>query len=376
MKLPKFIEDAIQNNNTSLGEHPAFPPEEEQTFVGWLLTKQYSKVMEELGTLDNKETSLSNQLDTLVTECQKLEEAHKESLEQLCSKICSEIFDIPEDTIQIDGSIVNECDMSKYRMVPEENIDFQFNDIEDMTNLTNEIYKRRMINSLIAGASVYYANRMDLYIKELYSINPRLSQLYNDINLLNMAVLYNQKDSIKNMEKTNTGKVDVNIGDENEKIVIEAEGIIFPILLEYTIKGILEVAALHGLPETMEKAEYIMSKADFRLAENWDMRLGVPLWNIILSILDENNIDITDVGANFLIMQIATLETESFNMYLQNTFKKTKAGIGLTLGMCKEIMYNKEKDDFDNFIQQQNTKFTINDNNEYTAEELLSEIEI
>ena len=143
MKLPKFIEDAIQNNNTSLGDHPAFPPEEEQTFVGWLLTKQYTKVMEELGTLDNKETSLSNQLDTLVTECQKLEEAHKESLEQLCSKICSEIFDIPEDTIQINGSIVNECDMSKYRMVPEENIDFQFNDIEDMTNLTNEIYKRR-----------------------------------------------------------------------------------------------------------------------------------------------------------------------------------------------------------------------------------------
>ena len=376
MKLPKFIEDAIQNNNTSLGEHPAFPPEEEQTFVGWLLSKQYTKVMEELGTLDNKETSLSNQLDTLVTECQKIEEAHKEALEQLCSKICSEIFDIPEDTIQINGSIVNECDMSKYRMVPEENIDFQFNDIEDMTNLTNEIYKRRMINSLIAGASVYYANRMDLYIKELYSINPRLSQLYNDINLLNMAVLYNQKDSIKNMEKTNTGKVDVNIGDENEKIVIEAEGIIFPILLEYTIKGILEVAALHGLPDTIEKAEYIMSKADFRLAENWDMRLGVPLWNIILSILDENNIDITDIGANFLIMQIATLETESFNMYLQNTFKKTKAGIGLTLGMCKEIMYNKEKDDFDNFIQQQNTKFTINDNNEYTAEELLSEIEL
>ena len=39
-------------------------------------------------------------------------------------------------------------------------------------------------------------------------------------------------------------------------------------------------------------------------------------------------------------------------------------------------MYNKEKDDFDNFIQQQNTKFTINDNNEYTAEELLSEIEL
>ena len=376
MKLPKFIEDAIQNNNTSLGEHPAFPPEEEQTFVGWLLSKQYTKIMEELGTLDNKETSLSNQLDTLVTECQKIEEAHKEALEQLCSKICSEIFDIPEDTIQINGSIVNECDMSKYRMVPEENIDFQFDDIEDMTNLTNEIYKRRMVNSLIAGASVYYANRMDLYIKELYSINPRLSQLYNDINLLNMAVLYNQKDSIKNMEKTNTGKVDVNIGDENEKIVIEAEGIIFPILLEYTIKGILEVAALHGLPDTMEKAEYIMSKADFRLAENWDMRLGIPLWNIILSILDEHNIDITDIGANFLIMQIATLETESFNMYLQNTFKKTKAGIGLTLGMCKEIMYNKEKDDFDNFIQQQNTKFTINDNNEYTAEELLSEIEI
>ena len=46
MELPDFLKKAIINNTTSLGDHPAFPPEEEDTFVGFILKTQYDHIME------------------------------------------------------------------------------------------------------------------------------------------------------------------------------------------------------------------------------------------------------------------------------------------------------------------------------------------
>ena len=45
MKLPNFLIKAIKDNATSLGDHPAFPPEEEDTFIGFILKAQYQSIM-------------------------------------------------------------------------------------------------------------------------------------------------------------------------------------------------------------------------------------------------------------------------------------------------------------------------------------------
>ena len=47
----------------------------------------------------------------------------------------------------------------------------------------------------------------------------------------------------------------------------------------------------------------------------------------------------------------------------------------MTKELIDTIQYNKEVDDFDNFMQAKNSKYSINDNSEYTASELLKEIE-
>ena len=370
MKLPAFLVDAIKNNTTSLGTHPAFPPDEEDSFVGTLISQRYEEVMCDEPECDVKAVAIK--LNNLVSECKKLEEDSKEALEMLCSSICAEIFNIPEDTITINGKIVAECDMSKYHMVPEPTTDFTFDDIEDMKNMSDKVYQRRMVDALITGAAIYYASNISLYANEIYKINPKLIQIYSEINKYNNILLYNQKDTIKNIESANTGKVDVNIGEENERIVIDAEGVIFPVLLEYVIRGLLETASLHGLPKDRKRAEYIMSKADYRLAENWDMRLGVPLWNIIVSLVEDNGDDVTEIGSNFIIMEISSLSPNVFNNYLQNAFKKTKKGVMMTKELIDTITYNKEVDRFDNFVQSNNNRFPINDNNnEYTSDELL-----
>ena len=105
----------------------------------------------------------------------------------------------------------------------------------------------------------------------------------------------------------------------------------------------------------------VVNLLESRLAENWDMRLGVPLWNIIASVVEENGTDVTEVGSNFIIMTLSELSPSTFNDYLQNTFKKTNKGVMMTKELVDTIMYNKEVDDFNNFIQVQNDKFPIND---------------
>ncbi len=372
MEFPDFLKDAIKNNITSLGDHPAFPPEEEDTYVAWLIGKRYDEVMSGLADDDiDSINEVSTRLNKLVTECKKIEENSKDALEMLCSNICAEIFNIPEDTITINGKIVSECDMSKYRMIPDRT-NITFNDIEELKQLTNEIYKRRMVDALIVGAAIYYSQNIELYEDEIRKINPQLPELYEEIFKYNNILLFNKKDTIKNIERTNTGKVDVNIGEENEKIIIDAEGVIFPILLEYVIRGLLETASLHGLPKDRDRAEYVMGKADYRLAENWDMRLGVPLWNQIVKSIEKTGYDVTEVGSNFIIMLISKLKPDTFNDYLQNVFKMTNKGDEMTDELMYTIEYNKDIDRFDNFIQVNNGKYPINDNSDcYTPSELL-----
>ena len=154
MKIPEFLIQAIKNNTTSLGDHPAFPPEEEETFVAFILKTQYKTIMSMFNEEDTTTKTISKKLSELLAECQKIEATNKEALEKLCSDICATIFEIPEDTIEIESHLVEECDMSKYRMTPESTPDFSFNDIDEMKYLSDEIYKRRMVNALITGASM------------------------------------------------------------------------------------------------------------------------------------------------------------------------------------------------------------------------------
>lgn len=376
MKLPEFLTKAIRNNTTSLGTHPALPPEEEETFVGFILKNQYQCVMKPFEGQDISPKELSKKLNELITECKNVEAGSKEALETLCNNVCCTIFNIPDDTIDIESKLVESCDMTKYRMLPEPTPDFTFNDIDELRYLTDEVYKRRMVDVLMVGAAAYYGYNLDFYIREIYKINPELIRLYSEIIKYNMALLYNQPDTIKLIEKCNSGRVDVFIGGQDDRIKIKAEGIIFPVLLEYTVRGLFEAATQNGLPSDMETADYILKKTDYRLAENWDMRLGIPLWSILMSDIEESGYELDTVGSNFILMEISKLKPETFNDYLQNAFKKTRKGVAMTKELMDTIEYNKQADEFDNFIKVKNSKYSINDStDEYSPAELLKEIE-
>lgn len=352
--LPKHIAKALYNNATSLGDNPALPPEEEEKFLIALLAKKYTDMTEnlEIVDLDNFKSRLSK----LLTKCMKIEKNHRNELEKLCLKVVFDTLDIPDDCIDFSAKLVDSVDTSDERMKPEATDDFSFEDISDMKKLTKEVYKRRVMNSLVMGAAMYYAFNPETYLSETFRISPELPLLYQKIIQYNAILLYMEKDSLSGSTgNVDGGKVNVYMNGPDVKVRIKSEGLIFPVLLMETFKGVFELSISHGLPEERKRAEYIMKKADFKLCENWDARIGLPLWERIADLCYD------DFDPSFLLMNISKMDVDEFNDSMQEIFKKTKKGERIINDICDDIEYNKEKDDFDDYITDRNNSIRMDD---------------
>ncbi len=369
--LPSHILKALRDNKTSLGEHPCFPPEEEEKFLVNLVSTTFEELSDKVGIEDYE--TLKSELSKILTECKKIEKNNIGALEELCGKIINDMFQIPQDTLKIEADLVDKIDTSTERLVPEKTAeDFSFDDIEDMNYLTDEIYKRRMLNALVSGAGMYYMNFIGNYIKEIFDIDSDLPSLYKKMIEYNNLLLYYEKNTVDTEKTTDGGKVDVTISSEESYPIIKAEALLFPILVGETIKGILELAISHGLPKNIKKAKYIIGKSDFKIAEIWDMRLGFALWKLINDEIESCGFDIMETGVNFFFMEIAKMDCETFNKTLKEIFARTKKGKAIITDIIDNITYNKDKDDFDNYIQTKNdSRLQINDDEFFTPEELI-----
>lgn len=356
MELPKHIFNALSNNKTSLGKHPSFPPDEEEAFLVNTALKYYSDLLKDTEVVDVNE--MRNKLSKLLTECISIERKNKNLLEQLATKVVTEMFNLPEDTIEIELELTDNIDTSKQRDLPEKTEGFTFDSISDMEQLTDEIYKRRLLNALVCGAAIRYSENVDTYLSDLFNINQDLPALYSKILKYNKILLFLEKEAYITDEEQSTeaGTVDVIVGNgDNSSIKISAKGIITPILIEEVIKGIFEVAILHGLPKDRKKAEYIVKKSDFKLAEVWDSRLGLMLWNIIEGCLK------TEVEPNFLLMSLSELPVDEFNDTMKEVFACTAKGIEKLNEIAKDINHSKEQDKFNSYIKTKNDEVPLED---------------
>lgn len=376
MELPKYIIQATEENKTSIGDNPCLPPEEENKFLTNLLIKYFDEISKPFEGRTVEE--LMGELNLLLTKTKKFEMSKEESLEQICTETVNELFQIPSDTLDIVCKLVNKIDQKGERIVPEKTNDFSFESIEDLHYLTNEIYKRRVLNSLIIGASLYYTKKFKPYFQKIFDVEPELILLYKKIIELNEYLMYNIKDTLisDNSNNGDGGKVDVIITSNEDLVKIKSEGIVFPILLSETIKGILELSISHGLPEDKTKAMYVISKSDFKLAEIWDMRIGVPLWNLIAEEIESLGYNAEEIGINFILMYLSMMDVNDFNKSMKEIFAKTKKGKEILKSLLDEISYNKEKDDFDDYLFKKNSELNIiNDEDLFLPEELMTDSE-
>lgn len=370
MKLPKFLFQYVIKHQTSLGNNLAFPPEQDYPFDYKILKKRLKEVnnnaIEMFGEDINTEKA-QNLLVEYLTQCQKIEEPIKEQLLEICENTINKIFSIPKETVELNLQLVNKIQPNNsMRILPEEydENDWAFEDLNDISNVNKVVLKRRFINALVQGASYRYAQLTDFYIDEFLKLNQELPQIYQKIVILNDYLLFNKKEKISDKKPKQGGIVEVELGREGEKTLINAQATNFIFLLTETIRGFFELFASHGLPEDNKKAQYIIKQADFLLAEPWDLRMGVPLWDIIT-----NGVDDTKFMPYYFSI-LCELPVDEFNENMQEILAKTKKGSEYVSELINDAEKEFEMNNIHQFIQDKNDNETLINDSFFTSDEL------
>jgi hypothetical protein len=354
--LPKFLYKSIKTHETSLGDNSMFPSGGDYPFDYVLLKTRYSDVcdaIEELNLPSLDEDTLMSELSESLKICKEMEKPVRDSLEKICENAVNRLFAIPEDIINFDVKLVDKVTFNhSIRLKPEptEDIENSFDDVSDLEKANKAIEKRRFINSLIQGAAYTYSGVFGLYVEEIDRINSHLIPLYNKIRVINDYLLFTKKADMTDDKPMQGSYVDVHlsVGSPNGKSGIKAQGIIFPLLLQETIKGMFELFSAHGLPKDIKKASYIIKKADFIMAEPWDLRFGVGLWNKIFGSVEDTNM------IPYMFTSLISLPNEEFASSVKEILASTKKGKELVKSMITQAEYDNGYQQFQNRINAKN----------------------
>ena len=369
MKLPKFLYERLKEHNTSLGNNEAFPPEEDVPFDYKVMKKRFNDVCDRLQYLEIQTTDI-NELKTylgkLLQRCKEIEEPIRPNLVKLCESWVNKELSTPQETVMLNCELVNEIQPNHaFRLMPESSDvrDFDFEDLNDFDNVSKVILKRRLINALIQGVA-YNCNKYSDIDLEISKLNEELPKLYYEISIINDFLLFVEEENITDEKPRQGACVEVMLGHNGEKTEINVQGIIFPYLLQETFRGFFELFASHGLPEDDGKANYIIKQADFLLAEPWDIRMGVGLWDILSE-------DIKDAKIlPYFFTTLCEMPTEEFNENLREAFAKTKRGKQFIKELIDESEFFMETNRFIDIEPQRNPNIAVINDEYISSDEL------
>lgn len=356
-ELPEEIINIVFKNETSLKNNPALPNIFNEGFLEKLVKKRFKETKEALQDIgeinDVSETKMEDVLNKLIIKCQELEKPFRNELERLCYNFVIDYFEVPSDMVELSIALVDEVDTNKQSIKIEPLIDdtFEYENLEDASELKSEVYKRRLLNVLSMGAGMKLSSNIKSYMSEIYNLNPRLLDLYRKIIALNDYLLFtNSKLEITEDNQLQMGTVEVTLGSEDEVVRIDSQGLIFPILLSETVRGFMELFASHGLPKEKNKMEFVIGNADYLKAEPWDMRLGFPLWEIFSETFTQENVKGDLIP--YLYMILSELKPNVFNKVMSEIFARTRKGKRL---LGKLIVRAKDLKAYNNFDNQMAT---------------------
>ena len=367
--LPQFLFKLVKTHTTSLGDNEAFPSSDDYPFDYVLLKKRYNEVcdaIDDIGLVSLNEDDLVSELSSLVTECKRLEEPVRDALEKICENALNRLFAIPEESINMSFKLVDKIKFkSAIRMRPESNDDvkYTFKDIADIDLSNKAVGKRRFINALIQGAAYLYSGIEGLYIDDIDKINPKLPRLYRKIRIINDYLLFTKKEEMSDDKPMQGSYVETHLGIADAKTTIKVQGLVFPLLFQESIKGLFELFSAHGLPQDRDKAQYIVKKADFVLAEPWDLRLGVGLWEMIFGGVEDTNM------IPYMFTSFVKIPTNEFNLSVKEILSNTEKGNEIVNSLMKDAEYDNGYQQFTNRINARNVDKSLIKDSYFTGAE-------
>jgi hypothetical protein len=134
-------------------------------------------------------------------------------------------------------------------------------------------------------------------------------------------------------------------------------------LFHEAIKGLFELFSAHGLPQDREKAQYIIRKADFVLAEPWDLRLGVGLWRMIFGGVEDTNM------IPYMFTSFVKIPTDEFNLSVKEILSNTEKGNKIINALMTDAEYDNGYQQFTNRINARNVDKSLIQDSYFTGAE-------
>ena len=266
----------------------------------------------------------------------QFEQGHERELEQAAIRV---VLDLPEfkdaksayedGELKIVAQLRPEIDLGGTNVEPEapneeQQQELQVAQIAQELDLEKE--KRRMVNMMIQGAAI---NKDHAYLQieqELRRMNP---QLVNTYALLmsggELAYWVLPEEAQKQMMGGEGGQGAAGVEklsfDEDGTPVITAQAIVFPVLIQELVKGLMEFYSYddNADPSTQK---YVHGQADTLGGELWDIKFGPAVWRQILRMIGNDNQEYMP----FIYRHLLELPTNEFNQRMQQFLKGEPQG--------------------------------------------------
>jgi hypothetical protein len=318
----------------------------------------------------------------------QIERNSREQLEALAVELVTKEMGIPEGSLQFDVKIVGmgEIDTDDFNKPqdnqnqpeggdeeggeqepPEADEDFEIEEdlFGNLQGLDLEKAKRRMINSVIQGASKrghYMYNYVAERIQQITGSQTLIAQ-YGILMSINDTLYWQVSDDTMKAAMGG-GEGDLVGGKESIDVqtdppTIIARGVNFPILVHEIIKGIMELFGTRG--RNAEKYQEVEAEEDTMEQEIWDLRLGPAIWDRLRSqfpeeiVIDENKVELQ----NYLLTEIFELPPKKFFVFFKEVLTQTERGKRLmdilmdnVNRIFNDINNQVEQEDFDEALEE------------------------
>lgn len=361
--LPHVPSHLLNDESNPFTNNAALPANSVNKFLAKRFIEVTSEFSDDITEYDNK--IVINKLNKLITKCLKKEEPIQKQLEDICARILTENFNIPEDGVKISCSLTTEISKAtQFHITPDTDENIEYEDYASIEQEDSDVQKRELINALIVGGAIKMSNKLiKKYISDIFDLDEELPHLYSEIMKINDYLLFSQKFEIKDNSHKQGGYVIVKMGNDTVPTQIESTAIIFPILLIESLRGCMELWASHGLPDDINKAQSVINKADALIYDPWYTRIGPVLWDKIYP----------DIEFKYLptfFSNLSELSDKEFFDTLKECFANTKLGKQKITNLLKQTKYEDDYSSFEYDIKQKQSDKSIIADGYFTEEEL------
>lgn len=331
-RMDPRLEKKLADPNSMFGQNPAL--KRGALDVQKLYSRSFNDVLNRVRKAVGKKTLTDIELKSVVfstvfqnvAAIQQLESRYSDELVELAINETLNEMEVSDDEFIIKASLGVPGNDIVGKMRKEKDEIKQELSPEQKEELSNEVFKRDIINAIIQGVArkTHYLYEKPEVKSQLDAIDPKLYQLYSETIPL-IDAMYFLNESMMDMAAKGGGvsaAVDVDgdddDGEENPetdetKTVITAVAFMFPILCHEIAKGIEEALARHSYPSDDDMANMTLGQADTLKSETEGLRIGPAILEKIRNILPAELFDKSDIGLiRFFFVELYKIPADEF----------------------------------------------------------------